>query len=87
MDVIAWAAALIAGLTQPSLRRAIAIGMAVSVGIRAYQYFLTEPRVWGHTFPEDLLGAAAMLALTALLAWIGSIIRVSRQRRRPAVAS
>ncbi len=85
MDVIAWTAALIAGLSQPTLRRAIAIGMAVSVGIRAYQYFLAVPRAWGHTMPEDLFGAVAMLTLTALFAWVGSIIRVSRQRRTEAV--
>ncbi len=86
MDVIAWVAALIAGLSQPSLRRAIAIGMAVSLSIRAYQYLLAEPRAWGDTMPEDLFGAVAMLALTAVLAWIGSIIRVSRLRRAQVVS-
>ena len=35
MDVLSWAAGLIAGLAQPSLRRAIAIGLTVSIAIRA----------------------------------------------------
>lgn len=86
MDVISWAAGLIAGISQPSLRRAVAIGVAVSIALRVYQYFFTDPRVWGHTFPQDLFGAAAMLALTAVVAWIGWIIRQKRRDRAEVVS-
>lgn len=34
--------------------------------------------------PEDLFGAAAMLTLTALLAWIGSVIRLLGRREEVA---
>lgn len=81
MDVIPWAIGLVAGLTQPSLRRAIAIGVAASLCIRAYQYFLTDPRAWGDTMPEDLFGGVAMIALTTIFVWIGSIVRANRLRR------
>lgn len=80
MDVISWAVGLVAGLALPSLGRAIALGAATSVAIRGYQYLFTDPRQWGTTFPEDLFGAAAMIAVTALMAWIGSLIRVRRAR-------
>lgn len=78
VDVISWAVALVAGLALPSLGRAIALGVATSISIRLYQYFIADPRAWGTGFPEDLFGAAAMLAVTTLLAWIGSIIRMRR---------
>jgi hypothetical protein len=74
VDVISWAVALVAGLALPSLRRAVALGIATSITIRVYQYAFTDPRQWG-SFPEDLFGAAAMLVLTAILAWVGSMIR------------
>lgn len=80
MDVISWVVGLVAGLALPSLRRAIATGVATSVAIRFYQYAFTDPQQWGTTFPEDLFGAAAMIAATALMAWIGSIIRTRRAR-------
>lgn len=80
MDIISWAVGLVAGLALPSLARAVAIGTATSVVIRTYQFF-TEPQQWGHTMPEDLYGAGAMIAVTALLAWVGSIIRTRRMRR------
>lgn len=85
MDVISWAVGLVAGLALPSLTRAVALGAAASVALRIYQYFFTDPQQWGHTFPEDLYGAAAMIAATALFAWIGSVIRV--RRARPEAAS
>jgi hypothetical protein len=86
MDVISWAVGLIAGLALPSLRRAIALGALTSVAIRAYQYFLIDPRTWGRDVPEDFFGAAAMIALTALFAWIGSIVRANRVRRAEATS-
>lgn len=86
MDVISWAVGFVAGLTQPSLRRAIALGAVTSIAIRVYQYFLTEPRVWGKEMPEDLFGAVAMIALTTLLAWLGSIVRINRARRAGAAS-
>ncbi|MGH2748455.1 MAG: hypothetical protein ACRDKB_11080, partial [Actinomycetota bacterium] len=76
MDVISWVVALVAGAALPSLRTAAAIGAGTSVAIRVYQYLFTEPRVWGHTLPADLLGAVAMIAVTLIFAWIGSIARV-----------
>lgn len=84
MDIISWAVGLVAGLALPSLTRAVIIGAATSVVIRIYQYAFTEPQQWGHTMPEDLFGATAMIAVTALLAWIGSIIRTRRTRRTQA---
>jgi hypothetical protein len=83
VDAISWTVALVAGLTLPSLGRAIVLGLATSVTIRFYQYFLTEPQQWG-SFPEDLFGAAAMLLLTALMAWVGSVIRHRRRTREVA---
>jgi hypothetical protein len=80
VDVISWTVALVAGLTLPSLGRAVALGLATSIAIRFYQYFFTAPQQWG-SFPEDLFGATAMLLLTALMAWFGSIIRARRQQR------
>lgn len=85
MDIIPWVVGFIAGLTLPSLRIAVAIGAAASIALRAYQYFLTDPRVWGDTFPEDLFGATAMVVLTAVFAWIGSIVRIARHGRRHAL--
>lgn len=76
MDVISWVVGLVAGAALPSLRTAAAIGAGTSVAIRIYQYFFTEPRVWGHTFPEDLFGAVAMIGATLVLTWIGSIARL-----------
>jgi hypothetical protein len=83
VDVISWAVALVAGFALPSLRRAIMLGVVTSIMIRIYQYNVTDPRQWG-SFPEDLFGATAMLALTALFAWVGSVIR-SRVRREEVV--
>jgi hypothetical protein len=80
VDVIAWTVALVAGLTLSSLGRAVALGITTSVVIRGYQYFLTGPRQWG-SFPEDLFGAAAMILLTATLAWVGSVIRLRMRTR------
>lgn len=80
MDVISWVVGLVAGATLPSLRTAAAIGAGTSVAIRVYQYFFTEPRVWGHTFPADLFGALAMIAATLILTWIGSIARAQLKR-------
>ena len=57
MDVLSWAAGLIAGLAQPSLRRAIAIGLTVSIAIRAYQYFLTD-QPWGRPGGKDRTNAS-----------------------------
>lgn len=82
MDIIPWVVGFLAGLTLPSLRNAVAIGAATSIALRAYQYFLTDPRDWGHTLPEDLFGATAMLILTAAFAWIGSVIGNARRNRR-----
>lgn len=82
MDVIPWAIGLVAGLTQPSLRRAIVIGVVASLCLRAYQYFLIDPRTWGDTMPEDIFGGIAMLALTTLFVWIGSIVRANRNHRQ-----
>ena len=79
MDVIPWVIGLVAGITMP-FRFAAAMGVAASLAVRAYQYFLAEPRVWGKDFPEDLYGATAMVALTVLLAWVGSIVRARRER-------
>jgi hypothetical protein len=80
VDVIAWAVALVAGLTLSSLGRAVALGVATSIAIRFYQYVFTDPQQWG-AFPEDLFGAAAMILLTAAFAWIGSVIRLRIRTR------
>lgn len=85
MDIIPWVVGFIAGLALPSLRTAAAIGVATSIALRAYQYFLTDPQVWGDTLPEDLFGATAMLILTAAFAWIGSVIGNARRNRRLAL--
>jgi hypothetical protein len=86
MDVLSWGVGLIAGLAQPSLRRAIAIGMSVSIAIRAYQYFLTD-QPWGDDMPEDAFGAIAMLAVTAAMACVGHIVRVRLGRSRAQVTA
>jgi hypothetical protein len=83
VDVIAWTVALLAGLALRSVGRAIALGLLTSITIRIYQYFFTDPQQWG-SFPEDLFGATAMLALTALLAWVGSVIRLRVRREQVA---
>jgi hypothetical protein len=80
MDAIAWTVALAAGLTLSSLGRAVALGVVTSIAIRFYQYFFTDPQQWG-SFPEDLFGAAAMILLTAILAWVGSVIRLRMRTR------
>jgi hypothetical protein len=80
MDAIAWTVALLAGLTLSSLGRAVALGVVTSIVIRFYQYFFTDPQQWG-SFPEDLFGAAAMILLTAILAWVGSVIRLRLRTR------
>ena len=85
MDIIPWVIGFIAGLTLTSLRTAAAVGVASSIALRAYQYFLTDPRVRGQTFPEDLFGATAMLIHTAAFAWIGSVIGIARRNRRLAL--
>ena len=82
MDVISWVVALVAGATLISLGRAIALGVGTSVVIRLYQYFLADPRAWGDQFPQDLFGALAMIALTALLAWVGALLGTVLRRRR-----
>ena len=85
MDVIPWVIGLVTGLTLP-LRFAALAGMAASLGVRAFQYFLAEPKAWGTDFPEDLFGATAMLVLTLVFAWIGSIVRARRVQRAEAVS-
>lgn len=80
MDVIPWAIGLVAGLTLPSLPAAIVVGAVSSLGLHVWQYFFTDPRVWGQ-FPEDLFGAAAMIGVTAIFAWVGSIVRHHRTDR------
>lgn len=77
MDVISWAVALVLGAAQASLARAVGVGLAVSAAIRAYQYWLVDPRQWGE-FPADAFGALAMFAVTAIFAWIGSVVRARR---------
>ena len=86
MDVLSWAAGLIAGLAQPSLRRAIVIGLTVSIALRAYQYFLTD-QPWGDDMPQDLFGAIAMLAVSAVMAWIGHVVRARLVRSRAQVTA
>jgi hypothetical protein len=82
MDVISWVVGLVAGLTLVSLPRAIAVGVATSVGIRLYQCFIVEPKAWGDAMPQDVFGAIAMIAVTALLAYIGWVIRSYKLRSR-----
>ena len=84
MDVISWAVGLVAGLALPSLGHAVAIGMLTSIAIRAYQFQLADPQQWGTGMPEDIFGAVAMLLLTAVMAWIGSVIRLRRTTRAEA---
>lgn len=80
LDVISWAVGLIAGTRLP-LPHAMGIAAATSVAIRIYQYFLTDPRAWGAEFPADWLGATAMIVVSCVFAYIGSIFRARRERR------
>lgn len=80
MDVISWAVGLMAGAALP-LPRALLVAAGTSVLIRVYQYFLASPRTWGSDFPEDLIGAAAMIVVSCLLAYVGSILRARRLQR------
>lgn len=80
MDVIPWAIGLVAGVAFP-FRYAAAAGATASIVLRAYQYFLTDPRMWGRDFPEDLFGATAMIAVSVVFAWAGSIVRARRLQR------
>jgi hypothetical protein len=79
MDVISWVVGLMAGLALPSLGRAAALAAGTSISIRVYQYFVKD---WGTDIPEDLYGAAAMIAVSVALAWIGSVIRLNLAKRR-----
>lgn len=80
LDVISWAAGLIAGTRLP-LPHAMGIAAGTSVAIRIYQYFLTDPQVWRAEFPADWLGATAMIVASWVFAYIGSIFRARRMRR------
>ena len=86
MDVLSWAAGLIAGLAQPSLRRAIAIGLTVSIAIRAYQYFLTD-QPWGDDMPAGPLRCHRHARGPAVMAWIGHVVRVRLGRSRAQVTA
>ncbi|MFP5327304.1 MAG: hypothetical protein ACLGHT_07465 [Acidimicrobiia bacterium] len=83
MDVIPWVIGLVAGIALP-LRYAVAIGTSSSIALRVYQYFLPEPKAWGRDLPEDLFGATAMILLTLVLTWVGSILRARRVQRAEA---
>lgn len=81
MDVISWVVGLVAGVRMGSRRVAMAIGVATSVAIRCYQYFIAE--TWGTPFPQDLIGAAvAGIGGTLVMAWAGSVVRLQLHRRR-----
>lgn len=80
MDVISWAVGLIAGAALP-LPRALLVAAGASVLIRVYQYLLPSPRAWGTDLPEDLIGAAAMIVVSCLLAYLGSIFRARKLQR------
>lgn len=80
LDVISWAVGLIAGTRLP-LPLAMGIAAGTSVAIRLYQYFLTDLRVWAAEFPADWLGATAMIVVSWVFAYIGSIFRARRTRR------
>lgn len=84
MDVISWAVALVAGIAQPSLKRAIVAGVATSIAIRVGQVVLVDEGAWGNDMPEDLFGGIAMILITVVFAWLGSIIRRKVVQRRGA---
>jgi hypothetical protein len=83
MDLIPWAIGFIAGITFPSFRRALVVGLSASIVLRLYQLVAGG---WGDTMPEDLFGAAAMLLVTAMFTWVGSIVRAARMRRAEATS-
>lgn len=83
MDVIGWTVGLVAGMLLP-LPRAFLAGAITAVSVTAYQHFLADPQVWAGNFPADWIGAAAMVAVSCLFAYIGSIVRTRRMRRADA---
>lgn len=82
MDLIAWAVGLVAGFWLPSVNRALVVAALSSIAVTSYQYFLTDPQVWEGKFPADWIGATAMVAISCLAAYVGSIFRTRRERRR-----
>lgn len=85
MDVIAWSIGLVAGFRIRSLKAAMGLAAISSVSVTAYQHFLADPQVWRGEFPADWIGATAMIAVSCLFAYIGSIFRVRRERRAQTV--
>lgn len=85
MDVITWVIGLVAGLQMRSLKAAMAVAAASSVVLRIYQYFLTDPQVWAAEFPAEWIGATAMILLSCLFAYVGSIFRARRERKTATV--
>jgi K+-sensing histidine kinase KdpD len=81
VDVIAWVVGLVAGFLLPSLWAAFGVAAATSIAIRVYQYFFTDPQVWRAEFPADWIGAAAMIVVSCLFAYVGSLVRGRRAGR------
>lgn len=75
MDVLAFAGGFLAGLLLPSLLLAACIAAGLELAVTGYQYFFTEPRVWGNDLPAEFIGLAVFVVLAIACAGLGHAAR------------